>query len=127
MKPSLDVRESRRLFLKFLAGSPALAYLGLPAFAAQGPQSAIRYAGMGDGPIASPDDALNVFDFETVAQRELPPAHWGYMATGTDDDATIRANREGFEHFQLRARRLVDVREIDMSTEISEESGRHPS
>ncbi len=118
MKPSLDVRESRRLFLKFLAGSPALAYFGLPAFAEQGPQSAIRYAGMGDGPIASPDDALNVFDFETVAERELPPAHWGYMATGTDDDATIRANRKGFEHFQLRARRLVDVREIDMSTEI---------
>ena len=118
MKRSLDVRESRRLFLKFLAGSPALAYLGLPAFAAQRRRSTLRYAGMGDGPIASPDDALNVFDFETVAQQELPPAHWGYMATGTDDDATIRANREGFEHFQLRARRLVDVREIDMSTEI---------
>lgn len=40
------------------------------------------------------------------------------MATGTDDDATIRANRAGFELFQLRALRLVDVRTIDMSTDI---------
>ena len=117
MKRSPDILESRRLFLKFLAGSPALAYLGFPVLAAQG-QSSRRYAGMGDGPISSLEEALNVFDFETVAKRELPPAHWGYLATGTDDDATIRANREGFEHFQLRPRRLVDVREIDMSTEV---------
>jgi isopentenyl diphosphate isomerase/L-lactate dehydrogenase-like FMN-dependent dehydrogenase len=118
MKPTVDVRESRRLFLKFLATSPALACVSFPALAAQGPNSALRLAGKGDGPIASPEDALNVFDFETVAERELPPAHWGYIATGTDDDGTIRANREGFELFQLRARRLVDVREIDMSIEL---------
>lgn len=118
MKPTVDIRESRRLFLKFLAGSPALAYFGASAFAGQSPNSSFGFAGMGDGPITSPEDALNVFDFETVAEKTLPPAHWGYLATGTDDDATIQANREGFEHFQLRARRLVDVREIDLSTEI---------
>ena len=80
MKPSLDVGTSRRLFLKFLAGRPALAYLGAPVFAGQGFETS-HYAGKGDGPITSPEDAINVFDFETVAQRELPPAHWGYMAT----------------------------------------------
>src|SRR6185503_1246015 len=31
---------------------------------------------------------------------------------------TLKANREGFTHFQLRPRRLVDVSRIDMSTEI---------
>ena len=48
----------------------------------------------------------------------MPPAHFGYMASGVDDDVTLRANRAGFLKFQLRPRRLVDVSKIDMSTEI---------
>jgi 4-hydroxymandelate oxidase len=48
----------------------------------------------------------------------VPPAHFGYMASGVDDDVTLRANREGFLKFQLRPRRLVDVSKVDMSTEI---------
>ena len=36
------------------------------------------------------------------------------MATGIDDEVTLRANREGFAAFQLRPRRLVDVSSIDM-------------
>jgi isopentenyl diphosphate isomerase/L-lactate dehydrogenase-like FMN-dependent dehydrogenase len=48
----------------------------------------------------------------------VPPAHFGYMATGVDDEVTLRANREGFLKFELRPRRLVDVSKIDMSVEI---------
>ena len=59
--------------------------------------------------ITSAKDALQVMDFEEAARRALPPAHWGYMASGVDDDATTKANREGFAHFRLRPRRLVDV------------------
>ena len=40
------------------------------------------------------------------------------MVTGADDEVTLRANREGFQKFQLRPRRLVDVSKIDMATEI---------
>jgi len=40
------------------------------------------------------------------------------MASGVDDDVTLRANCEGFLKFQLRPRRLIDVSKIDMSTEI---------
>ena len=40
------------------------------------------------------------------------------MASGVDDEVTLRANREGFLKFQLRPRRLVDVSKVDMSTEI---------
>jgi 4-hydroxymandelate oxidase len=50
--------------------------------------------------------------------KNVPPAHFGYMASGVDDDVTLRANREGFLKFQLRPRRLIDVSKIDMSTEI---------
>jgi len=68
--------------------------------------------------ISDPEEALDVFDFEPVARRNLPPAHFGYMVTGTDDEMTLRANREGFLKFQLRPRRLVDVSMIDMTVEI---------
>ena len=37
-----------------------------------------------DAPIASADQALDVFDFERVARATLPPAHFGYLATGVD-------------------------------------------
>jgi len=51
-----------------------------------------------------------------LAKTTLPPG--GYMATGVDDEMTLRANREGFRKFELRPRRLVDVSKIDMSVEI---------
>lgn len=54
-------------------------------------------------------------DFEAAARKALPPAHFGYLATGVDDDGTVRANREGYSHIQIRPRRLVDVEKVDMS------------
>ena len=56
-----------------------------------------------------------MFDFEPVMHKNVPPAHFGYMASGVDDDVTLRANRAGFLKFQLRPRRLVDVSKVDMS------------
>jgi isopentenyl diphosphate isomerase/L-lactate dehydrogenase-like FMN-dependent dehydrogenase len=35
-----------------------------------------------------------------------------------DDDATLRANREGFQHIQLRPRRLRDASKVDMRTDL---------
>jgi isopentenyl diphosphate isomerase/L-lactate dehydrogenase-like FMN-dependent dehydrogenase len=99
---------SRRRFLQFLAASPLLLTPRLPP----------SLLAQDDELIASPDLALNVFDFEVVARRKLPPAHFGYMATGVDDDATLRANRDGFGRYQLRVRRLIDVRAIDMSVAL---------
>ena len=71
-----------------------------------------------DNLISDPKDALDVFDFEPIARKNLPPAHFGYLATGIDDEMTLRANREGFLKFQLRPRRLVDVSTVDTTTEI---------
>jgi isopentenyl diphosphate isomerase/L-lactate dehydrogenase-like FMN-dependent dehydrogenase len=68
--------------------------------------------------IKSPKEAINVFDFEPVCRMNVPPAHFGYMASGVDDEVTLRANREDFRKFQLRPRRMVDVSKVDMSTEI---------
>jgi hypothetical protein len=68
--------------------------------------------------IKTPKEAINVFDFEPVAHENVPPAHFGYMASGLDDEVTLRANREGFLKFKLRPRRLNDVSKVDMSIEI---------
>src|SRR5262249_41267951 len=68
--------------------------------------------------IKNPKEAINVFDFEPVMRQNVPPAHFGYMASGIDDEVTLRANREGFGKFQLRPRRLVDVSRIDVGVDI---------
>lgn len=68
--------------------------------------------------LRNPKDALNVLEFEAVARKLLPPAHYGYLATGVEDDATLRANRQGFNRYYLRPRRLVDIRTADLRTEL---------
>jgi 4-hydroxymandelate oxidase len=66
--------------------------------------------------VTRPEDAIDVFDVRATAERTLPPAHYGYIATGVDGDATLRANRAAFDRLQIRNRRLVEVAQIDMST-----------
>ncbi len=120
--PIDDQATSRRRFLQFLAASPLLATSDLAAMAAETPSRLpdpmIWAPRTLDKLITSPKEAINIFDFEPVAAKNIPPAHFGYMTGGTNDDVTLRANREGFQKFQLRPRRLVDVSKVDMSTEI---------
>ena len=68
--------------------------------------------------ITSADQAVDVFDFERLARAKLPPAHFGYLATGVDGDATLHANTAGFGHLGLRVRRLVGVNQVDMSVNL---------
>ena len=105
--------SDRREFLKFLAGSPLLLVCPglLEAFTQATSQTATAT-------LASAADALDVYDFEAMARRVLPPAHWGYMATGVDGEETLRANPRGFDRYQLRVRRFVDVSRIDMGMEL---------
>lgn len=132
--------DDRRRFLRFLAASPLLAAGGVDlgalerltsagnpddgwrlldevTRATEAPRS-LQQGAQQPPLIRDPGDALSVFDFEPVAKAKLPVGHYGYMASGVDDDGTLRANREGFAQFQLRARRLVNVREVDMSVTI---------
>ncbi len=93
-------QADRRAFLQFLAASPLLAATAW----AQQPSAA--------------GDVLTVMDFEEAARRVLSPAHWGYMASGVDDDLTVKRNREGFSRFSLRPRRLIDVSKVDLAVEV---------
>jgi len=113
---------SRRRFLQFLAASPLVGTADFSAFAQEIPSKLpdpmIWAPPYTMNLIKSPKEAINVFDFEPVMRRTVPPAHFGYMASGIDDEVTLRANREGFLKFQLRPRRLVDVSKVDMSVDI---------
>jgi 4-hydroxymandelate oxidase len=72
---------SRRRFLQYLAASPLLAS---GAFAAAGAEAPSRFpdpmiwAPAGTDLIDGPKAAINVFDFEPVARKNVPPAHFGY-------------------------------------------------
>jgi 4-hydroxymandelate oxidase len=119
--PSIT-EQSRRKFLQFMAASPLFASGALagevPAVPIK-PSDPIIWAPLQtDKLIKSPKEAINVFDFEAPCRVNVPPSHFGYMASGIDDEVTLRANREGFLKFQLRPRRLVDVSKVDMSTDI---------
>src|SRR4051794_11878071 len=114
---------SRRHFLKYLSASPLFA--ATAALASEGPAAGVKLPDpiqwaplRTEDLIKSPRDAINVLDFEPVCRVNVPPAHFGYMASGIDDEVTLRANRDGFLKFQLRPRRLVDVSKIDMSIEL---------
>jgi isopentenyl diphosphate isomerase/L-lactate dehydrogenase-like FMN-dependent dehydrogenase len=105
------MNTKRRDFIQFLAASAAL----VPSARAWAQQ----LAGSSEASVLkSARDALQVMDFEDAARRTLPPAHWGYMASGVEDDATLKMNVEAFKRIGLKPRRLVDVSRVDLSTEV---------
>jgi 4-hydroxymandelate oxidase len=110
---------ARREFLRFVAASPYVAAAGgVGAFLRLTGASAQTGAAPAAGLITDAASALNVFDFEEVAHRKVSQAHWAYMASGVDDDATLRANREIFKRVQLRPRRLHDATLVDTRVEL---------
>ena len=130
MDPLLQRARTRRKFLQMLGASPLIAGSsmlagGLADLLRAEPleeEHFLRWLEnlpqQSDSVISSPDQALDVMDFEPAARKAIPPAHWGYLATGVDDDSTVRANRDGYSHIEIRSRRLVDVANIDMSRTI---------
>lgn len=110
-----DVR--RRDFLRWLAASPLLAAAGDLAgldelIAQEAPRRAL------DELITSAGQALDVFDLQRVAAEKVPTAHWGYIMTGVDGEETQANNRAALERMYLRARRLVDVSELDTTVTL---------
>ena len=97
----------RRALLKFLGASPVLA--ALPSWTRALAEERLP---------ASAAEALDVFEFEKLAQRVVPPAHWGYLSSGVDGDVTLRANHAAYGRYQLQPRRLVDVSHVDLSIDV---------
>jgi 4-hydroxymandelate oxidase len=66
----------------------------------------------------SADQVLNVMEFEALARDALPPAHFGYIATGADDDRTVVRNHEAFSDYEIRAHRFNDLRHLTTATSV---------
>ena len=113
MRPTdirLDLR--RRDFLRWLAASPLLASSGglatlEPVIAQEAPRRAF------DDIVRSAQEALDVFDLQRAAEATVPTAHYGYIMTGVDGEETYANNRRSLERIYLRARRMVDVSNLD--------------
>src|SRR5665647_1732065 len=91
-----DVGGSRRRLLQYLLASPFLPLLaacrdrsGAPS-PASAPGVAKAADALEEALISSPQDALDVFDFVEVAHKNIPPAHWGSLMSGSDDDRTMQ-------------------------------------
>src|ERR1051325_4324895 len=106
------MNANRREFFQILAASTVLA----PSVRALAQQLAVSHDQ--PGVITSAKDALQIMDFEEASRKALPAAHWGYMASGSDDDAPLRATVEPYRRIGLKPRRLVDVSKVDLSTEV---------
>ncbi|HNP78718.1 MAG TPA: hypothetical protein PKM91_15865, partial [Cyclobacteriaceae bacterium] len=83
--------EHRRLLLKFLLGSPLLSLGCTPTEQ----KTTIATPSLEDL-ITKASDAINIFDFEKIANQKLPPAHLGYLTTGVRDNFTRDANQEAY-------------------------------
>lgn len=61
---------------------------------------------------------INLFDYEREAEKRIPPAHWGYIAGGANDEVTLGANRAAFDRILIRYRTMVDVTTRDLRTTV---------
>jgi len=93
---------NRRHFLQFLAFSPLFASVAF----SEHPE------------LITPDQALDVFQFEETIRKKLPKDVNDFISGGADDEKTIHANRDAFDQVEIRARRLVNVSQINTRTEV---------
>jgi isopentenyl diphosphate isomerase/L-lactate dehydrogenase-like FMN-dependent dehydrogenase len=105
------VALARREFLRFVLQSPLLSpvlWAAAPAAFAR-PELAVPQTAA---------EALDVFQVERYARTklDLPTIH--FIVNGADDGKTMQANRDAFDGWAIRARRLVDVSRIDLGREV---------
>lgn len=111
MMMSDDARPvARRELLRFVLQSPLLwtAAALAPAVEAR-PELAVPTGAA---------EALDVFQMERVAQQKLALPVLHYIASAADDGKTLQANRDAFDAWAIRVRRLVDVSRIGLGTRV---------
>jgi 4-hydroxymandelate oxidase len=70
---------------------------------------------------------VNVFDFAKLARAKLDPLAWDYLDEGSDDEASLRANRGRFDNLIIRPHFLLhDVASIDPSISLFGNTLRQP-
>ena len=72
------------------------------------------------------EQMLNTYDFESVGRQSMSAAGWAYYTSGSDDEITLRENHSAFQRIWLKPRILVNVKNIDMSTKLFNDSCSFP-
>jgi 4-hydroxymandelate oxidase len=92
-------RQAIRGFCQFLAASPLL-------------KADKKFSELTDALLKQ----VNVFDFAKAAKAKMDPVAWDYLDEGSDDEASLRANRADFDDIIIRPHFLAnDVSKIDTS------------
>ncbi len=70
------------------------------------------------GKIRSLERLINIAELRARARRALPLPIRGYLEGGADDGYSLSRNSAAFADYELLPRYLVDVSEIDLTTEV---------
>src|SRR3979409_1350850 len=98
----MNRRQAILKFCQFVAASPLL-------------KADRKYSELGDPLLKQ----ANVFDFAKAAKAKLDPLAWDYLDEGSDDEASLRANRADFDDIVIRPHFLAhDVSKIDTSISL---------
>lgn len=63
-------------------------------------------------------DVVNLDELQPLARQKLDPMAYDYIASGAEDEWTLRENKDAYRRIKLRPRVLVDVSKQDLSTEV---------
>ncbi|MEA1882136.1 MAG: alpha-hydroxy acid oxidase [Candidatus Marinimicrobia bacterium] len=94
---------ARREFLAWVGASSLLAFTGCNVHIETNAKRMINKA----------DKAKNVFDLAEVAEHRMGEESFSYLEGGADDLLTVQTNMDAYKKLEIRARRLVDVQNID--------------
>ena len=61
---------------------------------------------------------VNIFEFQELAEQNLPKGEADFIDGGATDEITLRRNRAAFDSIMLRPRVLVDINQRDLSTTV---------
>jgi (S)-2-hydroxy-acid oxidase len=61
---------------------------------------------------------VKITDFEAIAREKLPGPIYDFIAGGAEDEGSLARNREAWTRILLRPRVLVDVSNVDTTTEV---------
>src|SRR6202048_3137613 len=65
-----------------------------------------------------PAAPLKLDDFEPAARAVLSQGIYDYIAGGSEDEATLRGNREAFARYRFRFKILASTDRTDLSNEV---------
>ncbi|HET9916548.1 MAG TPA: alpha-hydroxy-acid oxidizing protein [Candidatus Binatia bacterium] len=68
--------------------------------------------------MATPEQPINLFEFEDAAKELLPKEEYDYIAGGATDEISVYGNRRAYASWPFRPRVLREVSRLALSTTV---------